>query len=114
MAKNRSRRLRKKLHIDEFQEFGFSVSWRFAQGTSVEEIDRTLDLFVDEVIEPNGLAFEGSGYLQWEGLVCLQQLGNCTDEQRELVRNWLESHQLTEVTVSDLFDIWWDLPAHLG
>ncbi|STI27525.1 protein [Escherichia coli] len=25
MAKNRSRRLRKKMHIDEFQELGFSV-----------------------------------------------------------------------------------------
>lgn len=29
MAKNRSRRLRKKMHIDEFQELGFSVAWRF-------------------------------------------------------------------------------------
>ncbi|MCV3257227.1 50S ribosome-binding protein YggL, partial [Escherichia albertii] len=27
MAKNRSRRLRKKMHIDEFQELGFSVAW---------------------------------------------------------------------------------------
>ncbi len=26
MAKNRSRRLRKKMHIDEFQELGFSVA----------------------------------------------------------------------------------------
>lgn len=114
MAKNRSRRLRKKLHIDEFQEFGFAISWRFAQGTPVAEIDRTLDQLVDEVIEPNGLAFEGSGYLQWEGLVCLQKLGNCTDEHRELVKKWLESQQFTDVTVSDLFDIWWDLPANLS
>lgn len=29
MAKNRSRRLRKKMHIDEFQELGFSVQWAF-------------------------------------------------------------------------------------
>ncbi|MGP0939308.1 50S ribosome-binding protein YggL, partial [Serratia sp. CY74664] len=36
MAKNRSRRLRKKLHIEEFQELGFSVAWRLAEGTSVE------------------------------------------------------------------------------
>lgn len=32
MAKNRSRRLRKKMHIDEFQELGFSVAWRFPKG----------------------------------------------------------------------------------
>lgn len=34
MAKNRSRRLRKKMHIDEFQELGFSVAWRFPEGNS--------------------------------------------------------------------------------
>lgn len=108
MAKNRSRRLRKKMHIDEFQELGFSVAWRFAEGTAVEDIDSTLDAFIDEVIEPNGLAFDGSGYLQWEGLVCLQQIGHCTDAQRDLIKNWLEARQLNEVKVSALFDIWWD------
>ena len=61
MAKNRSRRLRKKLHIEEFQELGFSVAWRFAQRTSLEDIDTKLDTLIDEVIETNGMAFEGSG-----------------------------------------------------
>lgn len=108
MAKNRSRRLRKKLHIEEFQELGFSVAWRFAEGVAVEDIDGTLDAFIDEVIEPNGLAFDGSGYLQWEGLICLQKIGHCTDAHREQVKNWLEARKLTEVKVSDLFDFWWD------
>ena len=45
MAKNRSRRLRKKMHIDEFQELGFSVAWRFPEGTSEEQIDKTVDDF---------------------------------------------------------------------
>lgn len=108
MAKNRSRRLRKKLHIEEFQELGFSVAWRFAEGVTVEDIDGTLDAFIDEVIEPNGLAFDGSGYLQWEGLICLQKIGHCTDAHREQVKNWLEARKMTEVKVSDLFDFWWD------
>lgn len=51
MAKNRSRRLRKKMHIDEFQELGFSVAWRFPEGTSEEQIDKTVDDFINEVIE---------------------------------------------------------------
>lgn len=59
MAKNRSRRLRKKMHIDEFQELGFSVAWRFPEGTSEEQIDKTVDDFINEVIEPNKLAFDG-------------------------------------------------------
>ncbi|MBG0751642.1 MULTISPECIES: YggL family protein [Pectobacterium] len=113
MAQARSRRLRKKLHIDEFQELGFSVSFRFPEGTSVEDIDQLMDKFVDEVIEPQGLAFEGSGYLHWEGLICLQKLGHCTEEHRQLVSRWLEEQKLTAVKVSDLFDIWWDLPENL-
>ena len=52
MAKQRSRRLRKKLRIDEFQELGFSVKWSFAEGTSVEEIDSVVDALILEVIEP--------------------------------------------------------------
>ncbi len=35
----RSRRLRKKLRVDEFQELGFDVSWRFADSVSEEQID---------------------------------------------------------------------------
>lgn len=108
MAVQRSRRLRKKLHLDEFQELGFSVGWRFPEGTSVDEIDAVVDALISEVIEPHGLAFDGSGYLEWEGLICLQKIGKCTEEHRELVRNWLESRKAEEVKVTELFDIWWD------
>lgn len=108
MAKNRSRRLRKKMHIDEFQELGFSVSWNFEEGTGIDIIDSTVDKFIDEAIEPNGLAFDGSGYLAWEGLICLQQIGQCTEEHQKLVKEWLESHCMKNVVVSDLFDVWWD------
>ncbi|MFI0488305.1 MAG: YggL family protein [Yersinia sp. (in: enterobacteria)] len=108
MAKNRSRRLRKKMHIDEFQELGFSVQWAFPDGTGVDVIDKTVDQFIDEVIEANGLAFDGSGYLQWEGLICLQQIGHCTDDHRALVTKWLDARELKNVETSELFDIWWD------
>lgn len=108
MAKHRSRRLRKKMHIDEFQELGFSVAWRFPQGTPEEQIDKIVDDFINEVIAPNGLAFDGSGYLAWEGLVCKEQIGKCTEEDQALVRKWLEEKQLEEIRLSDLFDVWWD------
>ena len=111
MAVQRSRRLRKKMHLAEFQELGFSVSWTFAAGTSETDIDATLDAFVDEVIEPNGLAYDGSGYLQWEGLVCLQQTGKCTEAHRKAVREWLEARQLSDIKVTELFDVWWDEEA---
>lgn len=108
MAKHRSRRLRKKMHIDEFQELGFSVAWRFPEGTTEEQIDKTVDDFINEVIAPNGLAFDGSGYLAWEGLVCKEQIGKCTEEDQAIVRKWLEEKQLEAIRLSDLFDVWWD------
>ena len=89
MAKNRSRRLRKKMHIDEFQELGFSVAWRFPEGTSEEQIDKTVDDFINEVIEPNKLAFDGSGYLAWEGLICCRKSANAPKNIRRLcVSGW--------------------------
>ena len=98
----------KKMHIDEFQELGFSVAWRFPEGTSEEQIDKTVDDFINEVIEPNKLAFDGSGYLAWEGLICMQEIGKCTEEHQAIVRKWLEERKLDEVRTSELFDVWWD------
>lgn len=108
MAIQRSRRLRKKMHIAEFQELGFSIGFSFPEGTSEETIDSTLDALIAEVIDPNGLAFDGSGYLQWEGLICLQQTGKCTEEHRQTVRQWLESRKLDNIKITELFDVWWD------
>ncbi|BET96073.1 YggL family protein [Xenorhabdus taiwanensis] len=108
MAKNRSRRLRKKLRIDEFQELGFSVKWNFPADTSVEVVDSTVDALIEELIEPNGLALDASGYLQWEGIVCLQKIGKCTEEHRQLVENWLKDRDMEDVITSELFDVWWD------
>ena len=42
MANQRSRRLRKKMHIDEFQELGFSIGFSFPEGTSEETIDKSV------------------------------------------------------------------------
>lgn len=109
MAKQqRSRRLRKKLRLDEFQELGFTVKWSFKEGTPIEEVDSTVDQLIAEAIEPNGLAFEASGYMNWEGIVCLQKIGKCTEEHRQIVENWLKSKGMNDVVVSELFDVWWE------
>lgn len=82
---------------------GFSVARRFPEGTSVEQIDQDVDAFINEVIEPNKLAFDGSGYLAWEGLICTREVGKCTEEHQALVRKWLEDHKLEDVRVSETF-----------
>jgi len=103
----RSRRLRKKLRVDEFQELGFEVQWHFPADTAVEAVDALTDRFIAELIEPRGLAFAGSGYLAWEGLVCTQAIGRCSEEDRQAVQDWLTQAGMEGVEISGLFDVWY-------
>lgn len=105
---NRSRRLRKKMHIEEFQEMGFSVAWRFPEGTAVETIDSEVDAFIDEVIEPNKLAFDGSGYLAWEGLIVSKKSVNAPKSSRLPYANGWKTANSKRYASANFFDIWWD------
>lgn len=106
-AKNRSRRLRKKLRVDEFKELGFDVAWQLKEDISSAELDAFIDKFFDEVIQANGLGFGGEGDFLWHGLICTQALGSCTDENRVAVEKWLNDNGATSVAVSELYDVWW-------
>ena len=107
IAKNRSRRIRKKLRVDEFQEFGFDVAWQLAEGINGEELDAFIDKFFSEAIQPNDLSFGGEGDALWHGLICTQKLGSCTEEHKINVEKWLTDNGATSVTLSPLYDIWW-------
>ncbi|MBO2636276.1 YggL family protein [Shewanella algae] len=103
----RSRRLRKKLRVDEFQELGFDVSWRFADSVSEEQIDPLVDRFIDEVIEPRGLGFHGGGHREWEGIIATQRIGKCTEDDRSAVKAFWDAQPISELEITELYDIWW-------
>lgn len=109
MAQQRSRRLRKKLKVDEFKEIGFMVAFSFAEGTTLDTVGEVFDVFMNEVLKPNEFCFEGSGYIHWEGNIHLQKIGAsiCTEEHRQLVKSWLEGRGLLNIEVSELMDLWW-------
>lgn len=46
------------MHLGEYQELGFLIKFTFAEGTGIDQIDETVDRFIDEVIRPNGLALK--------------------------------------------------------
>ncbi|WP_448551861.1 50S ribosome-binding protein YggL [Thalassotalea montiporae] len=106
-AKNRSRRLRKKLRVDEFQELGFDVAWQLAADASEEQVDTFVDDFIVQVIEPRGLGFGGEGDTLWHGLICTMDIGKCTEEDRQAVESWLKDKGAVAVSVSALYDVWW-------
>ena len=104
----RSRRLRKKLRLDEFQEFGFDVNWTFDDSVSEEQIDTIVDQFIAQVIEARKLGFHGGGHKEWEGIIATQSIGKCTEGDREAVRAFWQQQPTTKVEVSELYDIWWN------
>lgn len=106
-AKNRTRRLRKKLRVDEFQELGFDVAWQLPSDFDDQAIDGFIEKFFAEVIQPNGLGFGGEGDTLWHGLICTQKLGKCTDKNRKAVETWLADNGASSVAVSELYDVWW-------
>ncbi|GAB3499993.1 hypothetical protein GCM10027399_25540 [Curvibacter fontanus] len=59
MAKNRSRRLRKKLRIGEFQELGFTWEASFKLPLSPDQAEALVAALIVEAIEPGDLAFGG-------------------------------------------------------
>lgn len=105
MATNRSRRLRKKLCVDEFQELGFELNLDLKDDLSVEEIDSFLDQFILEALQANGLDYVGGEDF---GLVCLAERGSVSEEQRVAVESWLKGRsELSKVEVSPLVDAWY-------
>lgn len=105
MATTRSRRLRKKLCVDEFQELGFELNLDLKDDLSVEEIDSFLDQFILEALQANGLDYVGGEDF---GLVCLAERGSVSEEQRAAVESWLKGRsELSKVEVSPLVDAWY-------
>lgn len=100
----RSRRLRKKLHLDEFREDGFAVRLAFVPADDPLEHLRFWDAFIAEAIEANGLIYGGGA----EGFA-MPERGSATDAHREAVRAWLATRtELSATTVGPLADAWYD------
>lgn len=104
------KRLRKKLHLAEFQSLGFLVSGRLCEPIDGARIDRLLDDFI--------------GFIESRGLVCGGGFGgprepsvsfyverlprNCTDDDREAVGTWLRARpEMASVDVAALEDAWY-------
>ena len=105
MATNRSRRLRKKLCVDEFQELGFELTLNFKADLSDKTLDDFVDQFLDQAIAGNGLDYVGSEDF---GLVCLAKRGSVSEEQRAALEAWLKGRkELSGFTLSPLMDVWY-------
>ena len=105
MATNRSRRLRKKLCVDEFQELGFELFITYREDLDEAAEDAFMQQFLQQAIEGNGLMFIGCDEF---GMVCLGKRGSVSEGQRAQVEAWLQARgELASYRVGALADAWY-------
>jgi len=106
--KKRSRRLRKKLHVGEFQVFGFAIT--FTINRQLKNFDDALDGWIDYV-ESQSWCFGGGGSVldnEIEGYLCRYDRGSLTESDRDLVAYWLaEQSWVTAHYLAPLSDVWY-------
>ena len=102
------KRLRKKLHLDEFQELGFEVSFRLREGATFDDLDPILDAFLVEAIEANGLVAGGGGHPDDQSFfVSLDGRGSVTEDHRNCLESWLNARsEIHHPSVGRLVDAW--------
>jgi uncharacterized protein YggL (DUF469 family) len=102
-VRRRSKRLRKKLRIEEFKEDGFAVGFRLSSNLSPKSKDEFWSAFM-RLIESRGLAFGGGE----EGYVTKFGRGSATEEERDAVRVWLEARPgVEQIVLGPLEDAWY-------
>lgn len=97
----RTRRLRKKLRVDEFRIMGFPVVVSLRDSLSMEEGNAFWDRFILEAIELRGLQYGGLA----EGYAIREADVSATDDDREYVRAWLMNQpEVTGCEIGQLSD----------
>ncbi|MGA8148257.1 MAG: YggL family protein [Gallionellaceae bacterium] len=96
--RKQSRRLKKKLRLDEFQQLGFEVSITLKPDLGMGDPDRFLDEFILDAIENNELAFGGGADC---GFITNWKRGSASEAHRTIIENWLSQRQeVVSVAVS--------------
>lgn len=104
MSKQHNHRQRKKLHLGEYKELGFTFAVEFNEELGTGAHDALLEAFISEVIERRNLMCGGSFSY---GFVCRDTRCDASDEDRIAVRDWLAARtEIKAVEVSELADAW--------
>ena len=107
-----NRRLRKKLHLGEFQEMGFTVSAACAPGWGESERDAAMHGLLDAVAA-RGLIFGGGDSAQgMDGHIGLATRGSASEEDRTAILATLQALGFVEVVVAPLEDAWFPPEAN--
>jgi len=95
--------------VGEFQELGFEVGYRVADGTPPSECDALLDRFLAEAIAGNGLLVGGgAGKSASFFATSAIRRQSATDSHRNAVGEWLARNpRVASFHVGPLRDAWY-------
>ena len=101
------RRLRKKLRVGEFREYGFELSYELRPDVTEGEADAFLDAFIEQV-EANGLVCGGGGAGEsWSFLVTPDGRGRTDEKDRASLGSWLQSEaDVVSYNIGGFLDLW--------
>lgn len=103
----RSRRLRKKLFLDEFATEGFELDFQFTAEKDADQLDVFIADFMEGAIESNDLVFFGSACAEtFSGvIISSDRYSSVTAAQRQAVSEWLEANSdVSSVECGELTD----------
>jgi uncharacterized protein YggL (DUF469 family) len=107
MLKRRSRRLRKKLHVGEFQEMGVEV--KIIIDIEQLDFDSAIDKLI-EYIEEDDCSFCGGGDMDGNvisGIMYRSNRGTITPSDKESFKTWLSNQSwIKGFSMSRLVDMW--------
>lgn len=101
------KRLRKKLRLGEFRQFGFEVAFSLPEDLGDEGVDAFCEAFIGEAIETPGLMCGGGCGRVWDVFVVRSGRASTAEEDRRNVRAWLERHPLVSgIRIGPRVDAW--------
>lgn len=103
----RSKRLRKKLFLDEFATYGFELECEFKDDLPEEQLSAFIDKFFIDAISAKGLAFGGglsskrlSGFI-----VSNKRYQSTTETDKNTLETWLNAQpEVAKVDVGEIID----------
>src|SRR2546428_9595189 len=83
------KRLRKKLHVGEFQELGREVGFQVVDNLSHDAFDTVVDAFISQAIEAHGLLCGGGGKNpEWSVFITREGRGSVTEVHHPAIERW--------------------------
>jgi len=102
------KRLRKKLRLSEYTEYGCLVTMSLKKDMDEAARDAFLDHWIESAVEVNNLSCGGGGSNErWSFFVALCGRGSVTEEHRAKLSEWLSGQrEIESFTVGPLEDAW--------